>query len=61
VLPGADGIYRSRALPGFWLNVNWLQAETLPAVEDVLLDVGGQAYAAQLIDRLRRRGYLAGG
>jgi len=61
----AQGIYRSRVLPGFWLNINWLQPpctdrglpqEPLPAVEDVLLDVGGQDYAAQLIERLRKRG-----
>jgi Uma2 family endonuclease len=58
VLPDAQGIYHSRTLPGFWLNVNWLQQEPLPEVEDVLLDVGGQAYAARLIERLRRRGYL---
>jgi Uma2 family endonuclease len=58
ILPDAQAIYRSRMLPGFWLNVNWLQQEPLPAVEDVLLDVGGQDYAAQLIERLRKRGFL---
>ena len=58
MLPDAQGIYRSRVLPGFWLNVGWLQQELLPDVEDVLLDVGGQDYAARQIERLRRRGYL---
>ena len=60
MFPDAQGIYRSRVLPGFWLNVGWLQQEPLPDVEDVLLDVGGQDYAARQIERLRRRGYLAG-
>ena len=58
MFPDAQGIYRSRVLPGFWLNVGWLQQELLPDVEDVLLDVGGQDYAARQIERLRRRGYL---
>ncbi len=59
VLPDAEGVYRSRVLAGFWLNVKWLQQDPLPAVEDVLLDVGGQDYAARQIERLRRRGYLS--
>lgn len=25
-----EGVYRSQALPGFWLNVNWLWQEPLP-------------------------------
>jgi hypothetical protein len=60
VMPDAGGIYRSRTLPGFWLDVNWLKQEPLPAVEDVLLDVSGAEYAAQLIEKLRRRGLLGG-
>ncbi len=27
---GADGRYHSRALPGFWLQVEWLWADELP-------------------------------
>ncbi len=27
---GKDGVYHSKALPGFWLRVDWLWAETLP-------------------------------
>jgi Uma2 family endonuclease len=27
---GEDGVYQSRTLPGFWLNVDWLWMEPLP-------------------------------
>lgn len=27
---GKDGLYRSKVIPGFWLNVNWLWAEPPP-------------------------------
>jgi Uma2 family endonuclease len=30
---GADGIYHSEALPGFWLNVSWLWQEPKPLFE----------------------------
>ncbi len=55
---GREGEYRSRELPDFWLRVEWLWQEPLPAVEDVLLEVGGAAYAERLIERLRERGFL---
>lgn len=32
VLPDADGIYRSAALPGFWLRVAWLQEDPPPQI-----------------------------
>jgi Uma2 family endonuclease len=54
----AAGAYHSRALPGFWLRVAWLWQQPLPSVDDVLLEVGGAAYAQRLIERLRRRGHL---
>jgi hypothetical protein len=38
--------------------VSWLWEDLLPAVEDVVLSVAGQAYAQALIDRLRRKGFL---
>jgi Uma2 family endonuclease len=28
---GADGLYRSKVLPGFWLRADWLWAEELPS------------------------------
>jgi Uma2 family endonuclease len=54
----ADGVYHSAAVPGFWLRVSWLWQQPPPPVVDVLLEVGGEAYARDLIERLRRRGYL---
>jgi len=55
---GKEGEYHALALPGFWLRVEWLWQEPLPAIEDVLLEVSGEAYALRLIERLRQRGFL---
>lgn len=55
---GRDGEYRAQVLLDFWLRVEWLWPEPLPAVEDVLLEVGGAAYAHHLIERLRKHGFL---
>ena len=55
--PDAEGIYRSRVLPGFWLRVGWLCQDPLPVVEGVLLEVGGEAYARRWIERLQRGGF----
>jgi Uma2 family endonuclease len=60
VVPDAEGIYRSASLPGFWLRVTWLWQDPLPATEDVLLEVGGEAYARHWIERLRQCGFLPG-
>ena len=57
---GADGEYRSKVVPGFWLRVEWLWQEPLPAVEDVLLQIGGELYARRWIERLRQQGFLPG-
>lgn len=38
VSPDAEGIYRSRAVPGFWLRVNWLWNP--PPVLDILRELG---------------------
>jgi Uma2 family endonuclease len=54
----AEGIYRSAQVDGFWLRVAWLWQEPLPEVEDVLLEVGGEAYIRQQVERLRRLGAL---
>jgi len=55
---GESGLYHSAILPGFWLKVEWLWQEPLPAVEEVLLEIGGQVYARRLIERLRQQGFL---
>lgn len=38
--PDADGRYRSRELPGFWIEVAWLWSEPLPAVLPTLARLG---------------------
>jgi Uma2 family endonuclease len=55
---GDQGIYRSEAVSGFWLQVEWLWQEPLPPVEDALLEIGGEAYARRWIARLREHGFL---
>jgi Uma2 family endonuclease len=37
---GADGIYRSIVLPGFWLRVAWLLQRPLPDEIDVMKELG---------------------
>ncbi len=61
VPPDAEGVYRSAVLPGLWLRVVWLWQEPLPAMEDLLLDIGGESYARAWVERLRRGGFLPGG
>ncbi len=39
VLSGAEGVYRSEAMPGLWLQVEWLWQEPLPKVLDVLREL----------------------
>lgn len=56
---GREGEYHSEVLNGFWLHVEWLWQETLPAVEEALLEIGGEAYARKWIARLRAHGFLA--
>jgi len=58
VFSGREGVYHSEVLPDFWLRVEWLWQKPLPAVEDVLLEVGGETYARRWIERLRQRGFL---
>lgn len=59
VFEGQEGEYRARVLPGFWLRVEWLWREPRPTAEEVLLEIGGEAYARQWIQRLRQRGFLS--
>lgn len=59
VPPGADGIYRSRVLPDFWLEVAWLWLDPLPPVERTLLTVIGEPYARYLLEQLRQQGFAS--
>ncbi|HLJ81947.1 MAG TPA: Uma2 family endonuclease [Ktedonobacterales bacterium] len=56
VAADAGDIYRSRVLPSFWLRVGWLWQDPLPEMEQALLEIDGDAYAAFLRERLRRAG-----
>ncbi|HLY32276.1 MAG TPA: Uma2 family endonuclease [Ktedonobacterales bacterium] len=58
VAPDATGVYRSSAVQGFWLYEAWLWQEPAPDIEDAMLEVAGDTYARQMIERLRRRGFL---
>jgi Uma2 family endonuclease len=49
---GADGIYRSAVIPGFWLNVNWLWADEFP---DPLLTFAEMAeFPKELVELLEK-------
>ncbi|WP_448595448.1 Uma2 family endonuclease [Thermoflexus hugenholtzii] len=56
--PDPQGIYRSQVIPGFWLRVDWLWQDPLPSVDMILLEIGGEAYARRLIERIREQGWL---
>jgi Uma2 family endonuclease len=60
VLSSRQGKFQSQVVPGLWWHVEWLWQTPLPAVEEVLLEIGGEAYARRLIDRLRSKGFLPG-
>ncbi len=49
-----QGIYHSRVLPGFWLQVEWLWEDPLPDAVATLLRIDREAYAAYLREQLRR-------
>ena len=55
---GDQGVYESEVIRDFWLRVEWLWQDPLPPAEDVLLEIGGEAYARRWIERLRRQGFL---
>jgi Uma2 family endonuclease len=40
VQPGPDGVYHSKALPGFWLRVGWLWQDPLPTLTRALRELG---------------------
>jgi hypothetical protein len=46
--------FRSRALPGFWLCVDWLWKDPLPDPIQVLLEIDYDAYLQHFQEHLRR-------
>ena len=52
----AHSVYRSRTLPGLWLNVAWLWQIPLPDEEDVVATIIGKAYADYRRARLSQLG-----
>jgi Uma2 family endonuclease len=54
VPPDAQGIYHSRVLPDFWLQVAWLWQDPLPDAVATLLQIDCAAYSAYLREQLRR-------
>jgi len=49
---GADGIYRSLSLPGFWFNVNWLWQKELPDPQMAFAEIAG--FSEQIKTELAR-------
>ncbi|MBI2875267.1 MAG: Uma2 family endonuclease [Candidatus Tectomicrobia bacterium] len=39
-LPQEEGVYRSAAVPGFWLRPDWLWQEPLPGTLEILRELG---------------------
>ena len=56
VAPDAQGIYRSAALAGFWLDVAWLWQDPLLDPEMALLQIIGKPYAEYRREQMRRMG-----
>ena len=51
-----EGVYYSRAVPGFRLRVSWLWQQPLPNPTDALLEIDRDAYARYLQEKLRQAG-----
>jgi len=49
---GAEGIYRSAVIPGFWLNVNWLWADEFPDPLLTLAEIAG--FSKEMVEALQR-------
>lgn len=53
---GPENIYHSTVLTGFWLKADWLWQTPSPAIEGLLLKIGGQAYKAYLLNQIDTAG-----
>jgi len=51
-----EGVYHSRAVPGFRLRVSWLWQQPLPDPTGALLEIDRDAYARYLQEKLRQAG-----
>ncbi len=52
---GADGIYRSTVLSGFWLKIDWLWMDTLDPLAAVTEIVGVEQLTAALREKTRNQ------
>ncbi|MBI3363145.1 MAG: Uma2 family endonuclease [Chloroflexi bacterium] len=52
---GKDGIYRSKVIPGFWLNVNWLWAEEFPDPQLTFAEIAGPATVIAKLQELNAK------
>lgn len=55
VAPDDRGRYHSLVLPGLWIDPEWFWQDPLPVVDDLLLEIAPDAYAAWLVAKLRAR------
>jgi|GEM_PF-48548 len=57
VPPDGEGVYRSAALPGFWLRTAWLHADPLPDAFTTFAEIAGlPAPAMEAMRRVRQMG-----
>lgn len=57
ITPGANGVYHSQALPGFWLRVGWLWEQPLPPTgADALLEIDPDGYGRDMQEQMRKAG-----
>ena len=49
---GAEDVYRSKALPGFWVKIEWLLSDPLPSPLRVVAEIAGAD--PDLVDRFEQ-------
>jgi len=55
VFAGREGAFRSQAITGFWLRVEWLWQEPLPDVDEALLEIEAEGRAQRWLAMMTRR------
>ncbi len=53
ITPDDEGRLHSATLPGFWLDPAWFRPDSLPEVDDLLLQIAPEAYEAWLLAKIR--------